>query len=153
MVTERSVSFRPNIVIGLGGMGTSFVARIKRLVTAELDRQIEMGLISVDQKSQALAQRFHFIGIDSWNDGALPGVTPYQELDNFYALTPRGNINQVLPALFKDSGFASWFPRDYQPGAYVHGCGHVHLRGRLAYMLQKEQNAALDAGAIVRNAI
>jgi hypothetical protein len=60
----RTPPFRPAVVIGLGAMGTFFAWNIKRKVEEQLDRQVQLGVITPEQRDEAMSTRFQFIGVD-----------------------------------------------------------------------------------------
>jgi len=147
---SEDVTFRPTVVLGLGGMGTFVTWRIKRLVERQLAQQVASGLVSRDVADQALNNRFTFLGIDTVQ-------SPYlEELKGFLIGRAQGVDNLLETRYLQDSAFRTWWNGRWKPGNFTDGTGHVRLKGRLAYFLSREGgelNAATAIAASVQRSV
>lgn len=125
-------------------MGTFIAHRVKQLIETQLSRQVELGLISQDVSNQALTTRFKFIGIDSHRES-------YADQLSFYPIGDQGSVNDIVRRFRQKGGFNEWWPAKYEPGNFVAGCGHVRLKGKLAYFIARENG--MDIGNVIRTAV
>jgi hypothetical protein len=124
-------------------MGTFVAYRIKQLVRQQLDRQVVAGLVDARVAEQALDTRFQFIGVDSDRPEYLAELKA----------VPIGRVqavnHQLQARYLHQPQFKSWWHEDWMPGGFVNGCGHVRLKGRLAYFLERELGR-VNASTLIR---
>lgn len=147
------VTFRPTVVVGLGGMGTFVAYRVMELVRRQLDRHVRAGLITQEIGTQAMAERFKFVAIDSDEPWYKDKFGP-----NFFRIGTTTDVNNTLDLRYlREAEFQRWWHRPpngrwWEPGDYAFGAGHIRLKGRLAYFLEREQGR-LDVGERIKSAV
>ncbi len=118
----KSMQLRPTIYLGLGGLGSESVGKIKLLYERTFSNLRPEGATS------AIPPAIRFLAFDSDVKGKPDELTKDQEW--FQMKAP--NIGRVLPDLFKEPYYADWIPH-ITGHDFESGCGGFRALGRLLF--------------------
>jgi|GEM_PF-1945675 len=134
----KLLSYRPTLILGLGGTGYSVVRKLKRLIQARFDERE--------------AETFQFLAFDT-NAQAAPSGEPdldqgeYVDLGVFAA-------QRIIQNLDASPYIKEWWPVRYEPAHQLAaGSGLVRAVGRLALLYNLERKVLPAISAKLRRAL
>lgn len=122
----------PGIFIGIGGIGGSIVAQVRRALNLRIAQAGD------SPTANAAASQFRFLLVDTWKDGATLG---FKAVECFELPTGKNKFdtdNMVTQWFRGDDAFLpEWWPvhkgMPLKVGAFNSGAGQLRIKGKLAY--------------------